>query len=215
MRRAALSFILLAACGNAALLPGESQSFDAHDQLVVETTTGRVEVVAHDADSIDIEVLPGNGNDTWSAEEGADTLTVEARCSDDSVGCGVGFIISVPADTDLELDATTGELAVKGALTGTIDMQTTSGDIVGIDLSSATLAVLTNGQADVAFADRPADVQLDGGAGNLTLEVPAGSYDLQLEGAGDDNVDVEVTDDDSSERLYLEAAGTKTVLAGS
>ena len=212
MRSVVLS-LFLAACGTDALPPGESATFDAVDNLVVVTTTGRVEIVAHDASSIDVEVLPGNGSDTWSSDEGADTLTIEARCSDDTVGCWVGFIIRVPTSTDLELKADDGELAVKGALSGRIDMTTTSGDVVGIDLGSASLSVLTNGEADVAFADRPAEAVIDGGAGDLTLTVPAGSYDLQLEGAGSDNVDVDVVDDDSSELIYLEAAGDKTVLA--
>jgi len=212
--RPAMSLLLLAACGTDPLPPGESASYDAADTLEVTTTSGRIEVVAHDADTIDVEVLPGNGSDTWEADESGSTLEVRAMCSDGTEGCSVGFIVYVPADTDIELRADNGEVAAKGALTGEVHLQTTSGDVVGIDLGPVDLDVLTNGTADVSFADRPARVWLDGGAGDLSLTIPAGSYDLQLEGAGSENIDIDIVDDDSSEVIYLEAAGDKTVQAG-
>lgn len=207
------AFVLFAVgCGGTTLPGGETASFDAAAILEVAVAGGRVEVAAG-GDTIDIEVLAGDANESWESTEEGDTLSLQAICGDGSPGCGVGFLISVPPGTHLDLVADNGELAVKGALEGDIAMKTTSGDVVGLDLGPAALDVLTNGTADVAFADRPRDVSLDGGAGDLTLTVPAGSYDVQFEGVGDTSLDSDIIDDDSSERLYLQAIGDMTILA--
>lgn len=211
MRHAPL-LALLAACGSTTQLPPtQSETFDAYGTLTVQTVGSRVEVLAGDDDAIVVEILPGDGGDTWAADDDGDTLHLEAQCSDGAVGCGVGFIITVPPATTLDLRAENGEVAAKGALTGDLHLQTTSGDVVGVDLGPVALDVLTNGQADVSFADTPRDVSLDGGAGDLNLAVPAGSYDVQFAGSGDTELDDAIVDDDAGVRLYLQSSGTMRV----
>lgn len=216
MRHASLFLVaaLATACGATnGLPPHESSTFDAFEQLTVQTVGSRVEVSAGDDDAIVIDILAGDGGDTWVAEEDGDTLVVEAQCSDGEVGCGVGFLITVPRGTGLDLRAENGEVAVKGDLEGDIHLQTTSGDVVGVDLGPVALDVLTNGQADVSFADTPRDVSLDGGAGDLNLAVPPGSYDVQFAGSGDTELDDAIVDDDAGVRLYLQSSGTMRVEA--
>jgi hypothetical protein len=212
--RVVVSLILAAACGSGPTIPPrDTASFDAYELLVVEAETGRIEVVAGDVDTIEVEVLPGDTNDTWSSSEDGDTLTLIAECSGGEPGCGVGFVVTVPAGTHLDLSAVNGEIAVVDALTGDIAIQTTSGPIIGVDLGAAALDVLTNAVVDVSFDERPRDVSLDGGAGDLTLAVPAGSYDVQFAGSGDSELSDDIVDDDTSERLYLQSSAQMTIEA--
>ncbi|HEV8547771.1 MAG TPA: DUF4097 family beta strand repeat-containing protein, partial [Polyangiaceae bacterium] len=113
--------------------------------------------------------------------------------------CSVDIDVTLPAGVEVEIEAGSGDLALEGLL-GSVQVHTSSGDIVGHDLSGAALSAET-GSGDVALEiGEPAEnIRVEAGSGDIALGVPAGSYRLRAAtSSGDRRVERVVDDPDAS-----------------
>jgi hypothetical protein len=202
-----------AACGGGVVdtLIEETVSFDGYDSVSVMAETGRVVVSEGNGDSIEVTYVQNNANERWQDRDDAGVLIIEATCADDEVGCSAGFRLSVPPGTNVAVMTTEGEIDLSGSLAGDFDLQTISGNLLGTDLGQASVSALTNGPVDLRFTERPRGLDIDGGKESLYAEIPAGSYDLQLDAGGGTSVADGIIDDDNGTPIKMQSVSTITL----
>lgn len=89
-----------------------------------------------------------------------------------------GSVTATNTNGGLRVDVGSGTIALAD-ITGRFDVQTTTGDIVGTGLGSPIgEAVSDRGSVDLSFATAPDLADLTTGAGDITVSVPAGEYDV-------------------------------------
>lgn len=166
------------------------------DQVTAVTETGRIELVVGDVADVSVEFLP-NGTDTYTSSTDGGVLALTAVCiGDEIVGCGGGFILSVPFDQDMIGETGVGELTIGPGYSGVFAGGTASGAISATELGSAALDLLTGtGVVGVGFADLPIDVAIDTGSSAVTLAVPGSSYALDLDTNGEITTDPGLVED--------------------
>ncbi|GLY18832.1 hypothetical protein LWF15_19365 [Kineosporia rhizophila] len=130
----------------------------------------------------------------WEGE----VLRVRARCPEGGVAgigdCSAEFVLTVPADVDVDLRTEAGTLSVTGVtgdvraessagdieldgLGGSIHARTQKGSIVGRDLEAARTDVEAQaGDAQLHYHAAPRQVRAVTSAGDVSVLVPAGPY---------------------------------------
>ena len=219
MRCGLALLLLLVGCGGGGLgeIGSTKETYDGPFGLIsVTAETGRIEVVAGGAsDTIEVEFLP-NGSDTWIADEG-DDLTLIATCmGGDEVGCGGGFILTVPSDQLLELRTQVGSIDLGAELQGDITAQTASAGVRGAALGAAAINVLTGtGAVDVSFQATPRSIDVDTGSSAITVSVPSGGYALDVTSTSEVTIASSVTDDASGPPLRARSGTGVITISGS
>ncbi len=186
--RSVVTAVMLGGCGGSSVgdLGGEMFTFDVADALRVETDSGRIEVTDGADDVYMVEVLPGSGADSFTDRVEDGTLYLESTCGGGDLGCGVGFVIQVPAGQVFDVETSSGEVTVGSGLTGVGAAQTATADVTGDGLGAMDFSVLTgSGVQRVTFADTPVAVNLDTGSADIELTLPSGGYALNLDGPTD------------------------------
>lgn len=204
------SALALAAC-KPAPEPDYDDSFAGpYAEVVVEAGNGRIEISVGEGDGVESEFLP-SGSDTRSSDEDGGTLTLIASCfGEEEAGCSGGFRIRVPAGQSVRAETDSGAIDFLAGLAGRLDAQTASGDISFTDVGAADATLLTGtGEVRARFADAPTAISFDTGSSLLSVQVPAGTYALELDTTGASSVDPGIEDGDGPPiRLH---SGTGTI----
>jgi hypothetical protein len=197
MRRASLVvlFSALAAC-KPEPEPDFTETFAGpYDLVDVSTAGGRIELSAGGDAAVEMEFLPST-SDIWIADEADGVLTLVGACFGDEVaGCSGGFLLTVPAGQAIRAKSDSGEIDFLADLSGTLDAQTASGAIEFQDTRAADATLLTGtGEVRARFAEAPAALSFDTGSSLLSVALPAGRYDLDLDTTGQQTVAPEIED---------------------
>jgi len=168
--------------------------------VVIEVETGEVQLVpAQDGDTVvDWEVHWSRRCPDIDVYTSEGTLYVRGHCPVGAWNCGTDFRIQVPEGADVEAKVTTGELDLEGVgsvyaelttgelnirdATGDLDLDVTTGGIHAFDLTSEELrASLVTGSMELEL-DAPFDlVNAELVTGDITIAVPEGCYDMELD----------------------------------
>lgn len=132
-------------------------------------------------------------------------LTADATCPDTGPltgHCSVDFELVLPAGTDVELHAVTGDIDVRG-MSGTIRASTDTGGIRLDEVSSATMRATTStGNVRVKMAAPPVNITARSSTGNVTVKVPDdGTVYRVVTGTSMGNRSVRVPTDPTSSRV--------------
>jgi hypothetical protein len=141
--------------------------------------------------------LGGLGEGDLTYEVVDRVLYVTATCGE---LCGGEVELTAPRPTALTARVALGEIDVDG-LGGELSLTMNTGSIRGVDLTGeVAVASAGTGDIDLQFVVPPLEVTTGTETGSVELEVPAGTYDLDLS-AGRGRVDtLGVIHDPSSER---------------
>ena len=112
-------------------------------------------------------------------QDGA-VLTIEARCGG-APGCRVDHELRVPPHVSVVVQLRDGDVEL-GDLEGDVQVDVGLGKITGGRLRSASVDVRTEGGAiDLSFAAAPRRLVANAAAGDVSLRVPAGKYQCDLD----------------------------------
>ena len=146
-------------------------------------------------------------------QETGGTIVIDGRCPPRAVGCAVDVSVIAPRDAIVEVFTGGGDVSVTGlsgdvfvdTAAGVVDLELLSGDVVaytadgdvrGRDLASGQVKIDAVGPVDLAFiAATSVDLRA---TKDVTLEVPSGSYRLELSADAGEIVVEDVLDDASS-----------------
>jgi len=219
---AAFAVVAAAGCGANIELGGdtirrierETVSAAGIDRVEIDTGNGRVDVVASRSDSvgeIEVDVImhesdEGDADYTVAVDDG--TLLVDGECDSGWFRqCSVGFVVTVPADIEVEVDTDNGAIVLEG-LAGEIDAHTDNGAVTGDDLVSDDVDVRTdNGRIELRFDHAPASVEARTDNGAIDVLVPDDGTDYDVRADSDNGtVDIDVPHTDgSSHRIIAES----------
>jgi Putative adhesin len=168
-------------------------------KVVLEFDTGSVLVRVGADGRVDVERRPRDGRvldlkEVWDG----DRLRLAGACRDGNgkrvTRCRSAYVLTVPAGTEIEASAATGDVTVAG-LTGAVSLTsgsgdlelrgvggrvravTDSGEVTGTALRSSAVEVRTNtGDVGLAFAGAPGQAAVTTNTGDVELAVPPGRY---------------------------------------
>jgi DUF4097 and DUF4098 domain-containing protein YvlB len=126
----------------------------------------------------------------------------------------VSFVLSVPRQSDLEITATNGPIAITG-ITGHIHAETANGPLALEDLGGDVHAATTNGPVSVALGGRTwqgAGLEVSAQNGPVSVHIPDG-YSAQLD-MGTRNGPVHVGIPISAQDQYAGSRNTITATIG-
>ncbi len=190
-----------------------SQPLDVRGGLVLETTSGDLEVVARPGPArLELRSVRGLFGGPGTRVERADgRLEVRTNCTGPfSVSCSGSLRVLVPPGTRVALGTGSGEIVVRGVQDG-VTAETGSGDIRLEDVSGSEVSADTGSgevQGTGVAADRvrtetgsgdvrmllgraPRDVFVDTGSGEVDLRLPDVGYRVATDtGSGDEQVGV-------------------------
>lgn len=110
-------------------------------------------------------------------------LRIEARC-ETLLPCSADIALTVPLGIAVDVRTGEGDVRVVG-LDSDVSIEVGDGNVVGEGLLGATVRVQAGwGDARLAFTVRPKEVSVGVGVGDVTLAVPEGGYDLDVETLG-------------------------------
>ncbi len=154
------------------------------------------------------------------------TLYVDLECHPSCKGEVVVYVpaeVSVDADNGSgkieisDLDGTirahtgSGSVVVENAI-GDLDLEAGSGSVKGRNLgASVAKADAGSGSIELTFIETPAEVRAEAGSGSVKLNVPAGSYNLDLHvGSGKTSTE-NIIDDPHARNSIRASAGSGNV----
>jgi hypothetical protein len=138
--------------------------------------------------------------ETWQG----DVLTIRPVECNGRGTCDIDYTIDVPADTEVDITATSGDLTTTG-LAGPQTLSATSGDI-DVRQSTGVLA-LDASSGDIGVrASEPSSIEVRTSSGDINVDLPKADYDVQAgTSSGDANVDVKL-DDHSAYKIRARAS---------
>ena len=167
--------------------------FEAPLSLDVETSNGSVSIrgVA-DVQSASVTVtLRSRGQTLAEAQDRVDRIVYQADVSGSRIDLkylsgaqdadvrrhsGVDFDVTVPVDTQVEVDTSNGAIDVE-SIDGTLVLDTSNGAIDVYDGSGTLIADTSNGRIDVAVFS--GDLQLDTSNGDIRVDDFSGTIDAE------------------------------------
>ncbi len=155
---------------------------------------GRFEITTR---SGDIKISPWNKNEVLVNAEGIDdedldrlkmtqsgnTVRVDFRPRGNWGGWGgneIRFDINVPADFNVQLKTSGGDLEVTGSINGRVEGSTSGGDI-NLDNVTGTVDMSTSG-GDIKVGDIKGNVELNTSGGDITLRKVDGEANVKTSG---------------------------------
>jgi hypothetical protein len=178
----------------------------------VEVDAGSVTVRATENAVVQVDrVLRGAAALTESRRVVDGILRIEARC-ESLLPCGADVAIVVPHGLPVDVRTGSGDVHVDG-VDSDLSIEVGDGDIFATALLSETVRVQAGwGNATLSFDEVPNDVAVGLGVGDVVLRVPAGGYQLDVEGLGEHRVDG-LADDPAGPRLHVRTSSGQALLA--
>ena len=140
-------------------------------------------------------------------------LRIEGRCRT-LLPCSADIELTVPHGVPVDIRTGEGDVRVTG-LDSDLSIQVGDGDIVADGLFGATVRAQAGwGNAELRFAARPGEVRVGVGVGDITLGVPRGGYDLNVDTLGGPTL-LGVAQDDQGPLLSVRTASGRTRIEGS
>ena len=145
------------------------------DIRITPWSKSEVSVVAEGIDEEDLDRL--------KMTQSGNTVRVDFRPKGNWGGWGgdqIRFDISVPADFNVEMKTSGGDLEVMGSINGRIEGSTSGGDI-NLDNVAGTVDMSTSG-GDIKVGDIKGNVDLNTSGGNITLRKVDGEAKVKTSG---------------------------------
>jgi DUF4097 and DUF4098 domain-containing protein YvlB len=185
-------------------------------KLVVRTSNGAVDVRAGSDGEVQVEAtLREPEKIDYDVTQDGDTITVEARSESGRWrGCMMAsFVVTVPANTEVDLDTSNGAVALTG-LVGGGRFETSNGAIRLVDVTGEYRGDTSNGSIDIDGMEGTADIETSNGAvnvvdfkGEVELRSSNGrmSFSGELTAGGDNRLET------SNGRVTVELLGEPSV----
>ena len=202
-------------------------------RLEVSNANGSVTVIAGSGDSVSVrtEISEGIGATNTTEQLSFGVLELRGDCpAFGSIWCSVDYIVEIPAERAVEIDADNGAVVVRGLtgdvdvdndngvielddLSGNITVSNDNGGIIGTALASSVVrADNGNGSIALSFRTAPNSVTATNGNGSIDVEVPgtdvAYRVDIRSDNGGTEN---EIRTDPASDRTIVLSTGNGSI----
>ena len=217
---AATTTALLSACSFTPETGEESYSVTKPvTSLRIDNQAGSIQVVPGSGKTVSVvETYEYGDHKPWtrhSVTDGELVLT-NPGCGKRALVCRVSYRVEVPASTATHLTIGAGGIQVRG-LSGTTYAKAEAGTVKVADSSARTLtAIADGGNVTASFKALPDRVDANAAAGNVTVRLPEGVYDVDPRTeAGGRSVSVQ-TDSASPHKIkaHTEAGDVSVEYAG-
>ncbi len=172
-------------------------------RLEVSSDNGSVTVVAGSGDSVSVrtEISEGIGATETTEQLSSGVLQLRGDCpAFGSIWCSVDYIIEMPAERAVEIDADNGAVVVRG-LTGDVDVDNDNG-VIELDDLGGNITV-TNDNGGIFGTDLTSSVvRAANGNGSIALSFRAAPMSLTVTNSNG-SIDVEVPDSDIAYRVDI------------
>lgn len=210
---AAFATLAVAGCGVNVSLGDDTTRRIEHDtvpvadlaRLELVTDNGEVEIRGGGGDEIAVRTVLQESNEgaaEYAIDVVGDDLVVTGECDDRWWnGCSVGFVVTVPADFDVDVRTDNGRVGVFD-LDGDVRIETDNGAIEAERLASSIVETETdNGRIRLTFDDAPMSVLAETDNGAIAVRLPDLEHDYTVDADSDNgNVDIDVRTDPDAER---------------
>lgn len=220
MRTLLLTLPLLSACPATTLQFEPIVVTEAVDRLDLDNGQGNVLVSAHGEDTIIIDADLHSEELEIIPSVAGGILRIQASCAVASDDCVADLELRVPEALEVRIDTSTGDITLVGmggnaelaSVDGSIEVDgfsadtllagTQTGITLGLRLAAEEVEVFSQaGPIDLSFEQRPSDVDVETGQGDIALVVPAGDYFLDTQASGTVNLEGVQHDADSVQVL--------------
>ncbi|NND02399.1 MAG: DUF4097 family beta strand repeat protein [Acidimicrobiia bacterium] len=217
--------LALTAC--ATTTTAETSTPDTPRAIVVNSGTGSVTVTAADS-GISVTAAINSAEDPpWSAETVGNEYVIDDGC-DGIEDCEVDLVIEVAGTADVTVNSESGpvtiadmnsSVTVVGAasnvllngITGPINIDITSGDVLGARLVSTVASFNTgSGDLDVTLTEVFESLTVTSASGDVKAQVPGGGYDIDAT-TSDGEVEIDVDDVDGAAAKITMTTGSGDV----
>lgn len=183
--------------------------------VVVDSSEGSVTLNGSNSRVVDATFTPTRDGDNFQAGLNQGRLTIGAICQDGSRGCGTNIALDLPKDVEFEIVTDRGNVEINNmGFVGTI--VTTTGTITGTGLEQLDLTTTATlgADQDLSYRLRPPVVAMDAGQqGNITIRLPAGEYDFDIQTSGSTLFETgDVADDPTDDTVIQLRSGVGDVV---
>jgi hypothetical protein len=215
----------------------DSFSVGESPALVVTSENGSIDVETGPAGTIRVLATLRNAPRVqYEAIEQGDTVTVEAEVGSGARNAGADIVVSVPAETEVELKTSNGRIEIQGLeapgtlrtsngrvvmkqLEGDFDARTSNGPIVVTSMEGEATLATSNGPVTLDKVTGAFDVDTSNGnisfSGEMTaggdnrLETSNGSVTVKLEGTPSVKLDASTSRGEVTSELPIDASKTR------
>ena len=182
------------------------------NRLVSETVNGNIDLQPGGEDGgIRVDVVRQDQEESWDYFLQDQVLAMWPLCSNGVIGCSSGFAIGAPDTTTADLKTVSGEVKISD-YNGDVDIENTQGTITGIRLKGGTIVAFGNNVTmNLAFLNEPTALDLTSIDGTINVEVPRGTYALDIQTNGVKSID-ELVNGDGPVIKIISTSGDITVI---
>ena len=172
------SMLLFAACCGSTETRDDTFNVGESPGLIVNSEYGNIVVKADSYGTIRVQATLSNPTRVqYQAQQDGDTITVNAQVTEGFAStAGVDIIVTVPGNTNVELQTKNGSIEVQG-IDGFGDLLTSNGKIVLKDVSGSFTANTSNGAIEVTSMEGTGNLETSNGA--VTLTEVKGTFDVE------------------------------------
>jgi DUF4097 and DUF4098 domain-containing protein YvlB len=205
------------------------------DKVVVETSTGDIDVTGSEDDgaTVNVELSCKTATPEVHVDLDGTTLTVSMDAGNGASACDGLFSLDIPAGAELEIRTGIGDVILDGIdgdtealtydgdidlvdLSGDLDLTTASGDVTTTGLSGSEVTITAGaGRVEASFETIPALVDVEVTSGSAALTVPSSAYLVEAE-ADDGQVEVSglVEQDSAASELWVAVTTGDIIISG-
>jgi len=187
--------------------------FEAGDvtRVVVETVNGSVSLNPGDSEGgVSVDLLPVEPSESWDYFLQDRVLAMWPLCGNGVIGCSSGFALGLPTSMRVDVKTVSGQVTITDR-GGEVYIESTQGVVTGEGLTGGDLVV--DGQSailNIAYAQEPGSVSLTTESGGITLDVPRGTYAMDVTTNGVKSI-IDVMEGDGPSITILSTSGDVTI----
>jgi len=149
--------------------------------MVVETVNGSIDLQpGGEAGGVRVDVVRQDQAESWDYFLQDQVLQMWPLCENGVLGCSSGFAIGAPATMEAYLSTVSGETKISD-YNGNVTIENTQGLVTGLRLKGGNLVATGNSATmNIEFLNEPESVELTTIDGTINLEIPRGTYNLDV-----------------------------------
>ncbi len=190
-----------------------SMNFEAGKvtRVVAETVNGAITLQPGVDEGVTIDVIYQDQAESWDYFLQDAILQMWPLCENGVIGCSSGFALGAPATMAADLKTVSGDVVITD-YEGAVTIENTQGLITGDGIQGGS--IVANGASvtmNLEFASEPTSVDLTTIDGTINLEIPRGTYELDIVTNGNKTID-QLQDGNGPKITVHSTSGDITVL---
>jgi len=180
-------------------------------RLVVETVNGTVDLQTGGVDGgISVDLVRSEDAESWDYFLQDKVLAMWPLCENGVIGCSSGFALGLPSTMRADIKTVSGLVTVTERA-GEVRIENTQGIVNGVRLTGGDLVATGNSATmNIEYESEPSSVTLTTIDGTINLDVPRGTYSLDVTTNGVKSI-TDVMDGDGPSIVIDSTSGDVTV----